>query len=550
MSSPNDLIAALLARKRNGLWFRAPAAERAPGEFPPGWKSWFDAMRGQRGTVRGAPAPEIVAIFLARELARPAPASVDLGNWQVFAALWRQQWHASEPDQARDRVAAMAISGAVHVLFLLLMSLLAYLRAPFPPAQQGDDVVQVEFIGEGTPDETGGGAPRSEQAVEIPEPAPAARPDTAAPAASAAAVPAPAPQEVPQPPAPQPPAAVAPPAPQPLAVTETPAPDTTFVLPPATLPQARAPAAQVQAPAVEVQRRDVELVQAPAPPVIRPQQVVPAAAPQVRPLEAQVRQREVPLLRQPERTPQLATRQPQPVRGVEAPAQQVRTRDVPLAASGEQTPSPRPAAGNDPTAASTARDGAASSPAAAPTGGRPSSSGGDRPTAATGRGADPAAPAGAWPTQQRGDDWGDSTRNRPGGNAGTSSGLFDGEGRPRLPPGTAAPGGGFPPGSDNWSRDQLDRYGTWAKRPPIGYDPTRFDQYWIPSGTLLQEWVRRGIKQLAIPIPGTSKKINCTISLLQLGGGCGISDPNMQDQEAEARPAPDIPYKPELQEGG
>ncbi len=180
---------------------------------------------------------------------------------------------------------------------------------------------------------------------------------------------------------------------------------------------------------------------------------------------------------------------------------------------------------------------------------RPAASSGDRPAAAAaGRGASPTAPPGAWPTPQRGDDWGESDRNRPGGNAGTQSGLFNADGSPKLPPGTAAPGGGFPPGSDNWTRDQLDRYGTWSKRPPIGYEPTRFDQYWIPSGTLLEEWVRRGIKSMAIPIPGTSKKINCTISLLQLGGGCGISDPNLQDQEAIARPPPDIPFKPELQE--
>lgn len=548
MSSPNDLIDALLARRRNGLWFRAPAPERAPGEFPAGWKAWFDAMRGQRGTVRGAPAPDFIAIFLARELARPAPASLDLSNWQVFAALWRQQWHASEPDQARDRVAAMTVSGAVHVLFLLLMSLLTYLRVPFPPAEQGDDLVQVEFIGEGTPVETGGGAPQADVVIEQPEPTPSAPPDAAAPAASAATVSQPVP--APEAPATQPQQQVMPPAPQPLAVTETPVPDTTFVLPSTTLPQVRTPAPVVEQPAVDVAPRDVELVQAPAPPTLNPRPVASPSVPQLRPVETQVRPREVPLLRQPDRLPELAARPAQPVRGVDAPERQVRTRDVSLAASGNQQSAPRPAAGNDPAAATAARNGAASTPAAAPAGGRPASSGGDRPTATAGRGADPAAPAGAWPTQQRGDDWGDSSRNRPGGNAGTASGLFDGEGRPRLPPGTAAAGGGFPPGSDNWSRDQLDRYGTWAKRPPIGYDPTRFDQYWIPSGTLLQEWVRRGIKQLAIPIPGTTKKINCTISLLQLGGGCGITDPNLQDQEAEARSAPDIPYKPELQEGG
>ena len=547
MSSPNDVIAAVLARRRGGLWFRAPEPARAPGEFPAGWKAWFDGMRGQRGTVRGAPAPDFVAIFLAREPARPAPASADLGNWQVFAALWRQQWHASEPGQGRDRVAAMAISGAVHLLLLLLMSLLAYLRAPFPPADQGDDVVQVEFIGEGTPDETGGAAPRAELVVQ-PEPTPSSPPDAAAPAASAAVVPPPAP--APGQPAAQPQETVPPPAPQPLAVTETPAPDTAFVLPPTTLPQVRTPAPAVEQPVVEVAPREVALVDIPAAPTVAPRTIALPGVPQVRPVEAQVRTREVPLLRQPDRVPAIAARPAQPLRESDAPAQQVRPRDVPLAASDNQQAAPRPAAGNDPAASSATRDGAASTPSSAPAAGRPAATGGDRPAATAGRGASPAAPASAWPTRQRGDDWGDSTRNRPGGNAGTSSGLFDADGRPRLPPGTAAAGGGFPPGSDDWTRDQLDRYGTWSKRPPIGYDPTRFDQYWIPSGTLLQEWVRRGIRQVAIPIPGTSKKINCTISLLQHGGGCGMTDPNIEDQYSTARPAPDIPYKPELQEGG
>jgi len=70
----------------------------------------------------------------------------------------------------------------------------------------------------------------------------------------------------------------------------------------------------------------------------------------------------------------------------------------------------------------------------------------------------------------------------------------------------------------------------------------------VPSGTLLDEWVRKGIKQVAIPIPGTNKHIVCVVSLLQFGGGCGVSDPNLNDQPAVARPPPDIPFKPELQE--
>ena len=94
----------------------------------------------------------------------------------------------------------------------------------------------------------------------------------------------------------------------------------------------------------------------------------------------------------------------------------------------------------------------------------------------------------------------------------------------------------------------LDRAGTWLKRPPINYTPTRFDKFWTPSETLLEEWVRKNIRSVEIPIPGSSKHLHCVVSLLQLGGGCGIEDPNMQDQEAEAREPPDVPFKPDLQE--
>src|SRR5690606_13285858 len=67
--------------------------------------------------------------------------------------------------------------------------------------------------------------------------------------------------------------------------------------------------------------------------------------------------------------------------------------------------------------------------------------------------------------------------------------------------------------------------------------------------SLLAEWVRKGIKSVAIPIPGTNgKRITCVVSLLQLGGGCGISDPNLNEQAAEARPPPDVPFKPQLQQ--
>ena len=60
--------------------------------------------------------------------------------------------------------------------------------------------------------------------------------------------------------------------------------------------------------------------------------------------------------------------------------------------------------------------------------------------------------------------------------------------------------------------------------------------------------MRRGIKKLAIPIPGTNTKLECVVSLLQLGGGCFPVNPDVNEQPAGARPPPDIPFKPELQE--
>jgi hypothetical protein len=181
-------------------------------------------------------------------------------------------------------------------------------------------------------------------------------------------------------------------------------------------------------------------------------------------------------------------------------------------------------------------------------GGAPAAATGSQPAKATAGNGVTAVKPGARPSVLRSDDWGASTRNRPGGDTGKQPGLFNADGSPRLSAGTAQPGGGFPPGSDNWTKDQFDRAGVWLKRKPNDFTPTRFDKVWVPSETLLEEWVRRNVRSVSIPIPGTSKKVECKISLLQLGGGCTISDPNMNDQEAEARPPPDIPFKPDLQE--
>jgi hypothetical protein len=172
----------------------------------------------------------------------------------------------------------------------------------------------------------------------------------------------------------------------------------------------------------------------------------------------------------------------------------------------------------------------------------------------------PSPTPGNWATPARGDDWGASVRERAGERSGaqanqgagrTADGLFNADGSVRVPgqEGTGDSARGAPGGeNDGWSRERIAQSGTWLKRPPYDYTPTSFDKYWAPNESLLAEWVRKGIKAVEIPIPGTSSKISCVVSILQFGGGCGLTDPNMQDQPAVARPPPDIPFKKELQE--
>lgn len=143
------------------------------------------------------------------------------------------------------------------------------------------------------------------------------------------------------------------------------------------------------------------------------------------------------------------------------------------------------------------------------------------------------------------DDWSRPGRVEGQAHARAAGGLPSGlraAGLPATPPVRGAPGGD----SDQWTRQRLEAGGTWLRRPPPGHAPGRFDRYWVPNESLLAEWVRQGIKNVNIPLPGGSGSISCVISLLQVGGGCGVTDPNMQEQPAQARAAPDIPFKPAL----
>ncbi|MDB6163299.1 MAG: hypothetical protein JWL98_731 [Xanthomonadaceae bacterium] len=455
--------------------------------------------------------------------------------------LWRQQWTPPEREDQRVRWLAAALTFVIHLVLLVLLFWLASVHFNIASAPEGEDVVQVEYVGTGTPTDQAGGAPQGTVAQPVSAaaaspPKPSLHPEKVVPSPpvpAVAATPA-----VAMPPAAQETAEPAPARAQPLQVSQVPLPSSSFTLPPPTPRTVELPQAQVNAPALQVPIRDIELAR-PAPPVPVPQVAAPTAIP-TRPLPA-------PVVTAPPAPPQPITPRPPTLAAVSTPA-----TPPPIA---KQTapatpPSAKPvqaAAGQSATAAKIPSTAPASSAQTA--GGTPAATTGSRPAqAAAGSGPATTARPGAPPSPLRADDWGASSRSRAGGNTGKQPGLFNADGSPRLSAGTAQPGGGFPPGSDHWTRDQFDRAGTWLKRAPNDFTPTRFEKAWVPNETLLEEWVRKNMRTVDIPIPGSSKTLHCVVSLLQLGGGCGITDPNMNDQEAEARPPPDIPFKPELQD--
>lgn len=528
MFTSADLIEALRRR-----WRRSIRPQRPLGEFPPGWQAWFDAMPASVGRVTGVTVASILAIFVVREPVYPRGYE-SLNRWQAFVRLWRYDWRKPDPDDRGTRIAATLLSLTLHALWLaglLLLSARYVSDALEEEARRGEEsVVQVEFIGEGTPDDAAGGAPvvvaeelqaeASPPQVAEAQPQPAARPPLPAPS-----------QAEPQPAPPMPPQPVE----QPLQATETPVPDSTFVVPPmraieVPAPTVRAPEARVP----DVAMRSLDLP--PVPPSLRPLPQREATVPDTpRPVvDAIAREVPMPAPRVELRRVGVDAAVPTPEIRREAPG--AAARDIPMRA-----PSPAAASGNaasTPSATTTAGTQRAGAP-------QPGSGQGTRAQAsATGSGAQPAPGAGASPTPRRADDWGDAARNRPGG----TQGLFNADGSPRLAGNTGRVGGGLPPGTITEDYEKIDRMGTWLKRPPIGYEPTSFDRFWVPNETLLQEWVRRSIQEVLIPIPGTGKSIRCAVALLALGGACGLFDPNMKDVEAEARPPPDVPFKPELQE--
>jgi len=564
-----DLIDLLAARRKGSLLH-----DRRTG-FPYSWSAW---LRG------GSPAKGLAFAGADAAAAAPpwkGPRSRGSGRATSFphALLQVLRWAGDDPpagDQRRLRWFSALCSVALHLLFAVLLVWVALVRSNVPePGTDAGERVRIEYMGRGTPEDPGGGAPQAAGApattaqgaaasAEATAASPQSRsqPQSAAQDSSAGSASEAAPADVPQP-------ASDTQAPQPLQVTEVPRPTGDFVLPPATV---AAPALRVQVP--QVRERTVETMpERPAQVRVLPLPDVAARAaamPQVqvreRPVEtgpvqpvamAQVRPREADV-RLAGAAPAVRERQIEA-----APRQQVTMATVPVRESGVQVATvdlpvrerqvpgvvdavPAPAAGS-----------AAAAPIsqAAAAGGQGTRSA-PQPGTSTGAGPRPQDRSGGWAAPVRSDDWGASQRQASGGSGAASDagrGLYNSDGSVRLagdagkdaaPAGRGAPGGG----SDSWSREQIDRAGTWLKRPPYDHAPTSFDKYWVPNESLLAEWVRKGVKSIEIPIPGTGTRISCVVSILQFGGGCGLSNPNMQEQPASARPPPDVPFKQELQE--
>lgn len=584
MVSADELIQALQRRLR----VVAPHLRRRPGEFPPGWQVWLESLREHPGRITGVPAESIVAVLAQRPLAAAPRRLQGLTRWQAFSTMWRQQWQPPSREDRAWRWFAAALSILAHLVFTVVLFWLTYLQLTVAPPRKGEDIVQVELIGTGTTQETGGGAPADpaeptessetaepdEQAASAepaqPEASPVAvqeRPDTPPPVVVATPEDAPepvvppaeaAPSTVVEPALVEPEPAPIEPAPieQPLDVSE-PVPDSNdeFVLtapiPRTSVPELPTP--ELRAPASTVEMIDIPAPLVAAPPALRQQSI---AAPTLSQRIPEVAAREIPApLRAPAVTavepavsaPQLQARVPQ-VRTLTIPTPRRPAAAEPKPSDAEQSRQAAEAATATSATSAKAAAAAAATPASRDGLDPPARPGGRSPAAATaGTGPKPAPAPGGWPTPTRADDWGDAARNRPGAERG-DDGLYNSDGSVRLndTPGSAAPGA--PPGTVTDEIVDLDRAGTWLKRPPIGYEPTAFDRYWRPSETLLEEWVRKSITTVRIPIPGTSKYIVCQTVLLALGGGCGISDPNLNERPATARPPPDIPFKPELQE--
>jgi len=334
MPTAASLIEALQRRLRLSLRRESPA----PGEFPPGWQHWFDSLSERGGAVVGATSEAMIATLAQRPLASPPRRAANLNRWQAFATLWRQQWHPPEREDRRLRWVAATFSVLWHIFVAGALIWLMYLQffATRPPPQ-GEDVTMIEYIGDGTPKDPGGGAqqpsdqPRTEPTPPQP-PSTSAPPQAAQPPPQVAISAPPTPElqasvpEVPQRDVPEP--QLPPPTvEQPVTVSKD-VPDSPqiFVLPPTRKRLDDTP----RVPQLEIATRPVPTQDVPTPvqPLSRelPQPQIAAPTVNARPREVAVREVPAPL-------PQLQMRelpaQPLPAPQVRSATPQVRIAEIP-----------------------------------------------------------------------------------------------------------------------------------------------------------------------------------------------------------------------------
>ncbi|MFT4179801.1 MAG: hypothetical protein QM612_10140 [Thermomonas sp.] len=554
MTTANDVIAALNQRRL----LKTGRLDDA-GRMPAGWQQWFDGMPRVDAQAAHARPASWIDVFVQRPL-RPIPRRPGAkSRLQAFFSLLQQNWEPDPRDERGLRIGVTVLDIVMHLVLVALLLWLMYLgMVALSKVEEDDEAVQVEFIGRGNAEE-GGGALAAAGAESAASPAPAVRQPTPSPSPATEAAATAQPANVAEQPVPAPSAEVAAaqpePAPQPvedaaqeLQVSEVRVPDpASFQLPPPRERSTTLPELRERAP------RQTEVVDVEAPRMqALPERQVAVRQPQ--PREPQLRQRALPVdAIQPDPTEALRQR---PLPGVsevqvQARAPELRARAIVPKPGGSPTTATKPGSGN--AASGSATSGAGNAHGDAPAAGQAKAGAGQGARAATesgrgvttvGSGAGPGLkPApGGWSGAAKSDDWGASDRNVAGtGNGGKSgdgkSGLFNSDGSTRLP--------------DEWTKQSgidIDRAGTWLKRPGLEYKGTRFDKYWIPNGTLLEEWVRRGIKKVAIPIPGSKLQLRCAVSALPPGAVCTPYNPDVNEQPAIARPPPDVPFKPELQE--
>ena len=96
--------------------------------------------------------------------------------------------------------------------------------------------------------------------------------------------------------------------------------------------------------------------------------------------------------------------------------------------------------------------------------------------------------------------------------------------------------------------DDAEKY--FERNPALVYETTRFDQYWTPDEDaltgLLRKFAEATTKEVKVKVPGMggSSYMVCKVSILALGGGCGVvtngadwngpqDDPNTLNPEEE-----------------